>query len=287
LIQLLAKGGVKRPERGVVQKMYRRFANRIQFQVDQQNSEAIANTYFDAKMLPSTTTQLDLKTFGYAIDGPLHEGSEISFCVRTADEVPEILTLKPLDDLEAERIIAFHGVVCNRQQHPHILPFSIVQLPNKPVYFISPCMPGTIEVIQGARVESAVALWNQISSALDYIHSLNFAHMDVKPSNIFVTPAAARFVLGDLGSIACPGTITSATRPFVPTDFESISGNRFRAAFSIDWWMLAITVLDFVGACRVGDGNSDLSCNRVKELLSSSQFEGKFLIIVHKLDSCQ
>jgi hypothetical protein len=287
--QLLSKGGVHRPDKGVMNNMLRRFANRVSLQIDLQDSEAMAVTYFDAAALPSTTTRRNLKQLGYAVGRPIEEGSVISYCFRTSEAISEVLTLKPLNAEETSRIIAFQAAVAsgNNEQHHHVLQFSILEalVPNKPAYFIAPCMPATIAMIPGASLNSAVELWNQISSALTYIHSINFAHMDVKPSNIFVTAAPARFVLGDLGSIARVRFPTCSTRSFVPTDFEPICGGQFCASFAIDWWMLAITVLDFVGACHGGGGEFGLSCSRIQELLQSPLYEGKFQFIVQLLES--
>jgi serine/threonine protein kinase len=59
-------------------------------------------------------------------------------------------------------------------------------------------------------------LFNQMMTCIEYLHTSNFVHMDIKPSNIFYNEFGD-YYLGDFGS-ACKigGRITSTTEAFSP-----------------------------------------------------------------------
>jgi serine/threonine protein kinase len=74
--------------------------------------------------------------------------------------------------------------------------------------------------------------------ALEYMHSLDLVHMDVKGSNIFIDQAGDWF-LGDFGSTCVKGeTVITSTPSFYPTNLGGVS-----AYPKYDWFMLLVAIL--------------------------------------------
>jgi serine/threonine protein kinase len=88
--------------------------------------------------------------------------------------------------------------------------------------------------------------------ALEALHAQDLAHMDVKPANICFALRGEDFVLIDVGSLAAFGVLTHSTKAFLPREFlpkKDDQGNvkydgKIRAAAKVDWWMLAVTLMD-------------------------------------------
>jgi len=89
--------------------------------------------------------------------------------------------------------------------------------------------------------------------ALDFLHRGRLAHMDVKPSNIFVD-AAGHFWLADFGSVRSIGTASTSTTPtFVPAELRVAALEAYVVSKQHDWWMLGMTVTDML-TVRPEDG---------------------------------
>ncbi len=101
----------------------------------------------------------------------------------------------------------------------------------------------TLEPIAHVDAQDSQALWRDMRQALEALHGLGFAHMDVKPANICFN-AASEAVLIDLGSICPFGDRSSSTPAYCPTDLDG------RASPARDWWMLAMTLAE--KCCGVG-----------------------------------
>jgi serine/threonine protein kinase len=104
-----------------------------------------------------------------------------------------------------------------------------------------PRYPVTLEQLgRPMPVLRATTVIEQMSTALRKLHSEGLAHMDVKPSNIFVTPDG-QLLLGDFGCVRRFGEKVGTTPAFVPQDMQKQS---YAASALHDWWMLAMTVSD-------------------------------------------
>lgn len=107
-------------------------------------------------------------------------------------------------------------------------------------------------------------------AALRLLHNNSLAHMDVKPSNIFVDHQGD-FWLADFGSVRPSGCCSnlSTTAAFVPRNLR-VHNAPFVASSQHDHWMLAMTVADMVTARAggaVGAGATDPTSTDVIAIL--------------------
>jgi len=133
-----------------------------------------------------------------------------------------------------------------------------------------PRYPVTLEQLgRPMPVLRATTVIEQMSIALRKLHSEGLAHMDVKPSNIFVTPDG-QLLLGDFGCVRRFGDKVGTTAAFVPQDMQKQS---YTASALHDWWMLAMTVSDVhlaqTPSREPGAGASEARTEQVRSTLRS------------------
>lgn len=90
-------------------------------------------------------------------------------------------------------------------QHPHIVECIDVIEENNTVYMIMPYYEGqTLSELlkQFGKLDSTVIekIFNEIGSALEYIHGQKIYHRDIKPSNIYYARGENRYILLDFGA---------------------------------------------------------------------------------------
>ena len=130
---------------------------------------------------------------------------------------------------------------CEQQDEPTTSTRAIRQWVSMPEYNRTLDMMG-----HPLNIATVTRLINQMTIALGTLHSHQLAHMDVKPSNIFVTPEG-NFLLGDFGSATTFNEKTSAsTRAFLPIYRKHTIPKTFMFTANAvhDWMMLAVTVWD-------------------------------------------
>ena len=86
----------------------------------------------------------------------------------------------------------------------------------------------------------SVIMMRTLTVALRYLHRLNLAHGDMKPSNIGVSHSLD-FVMIDLGSVSKFGDRTSSTPAYIPRDKHTPD---LRSSADLDWWMLSVTMAE-------------------------------------------
>jgi serine/threonine protein kinase len=160
----------------------------------------------------------------------------------------------------------FHDAI-NEMVPASIIPFELHSKGDKRFVFMPLIMP-TLETLPSLTGDSLARFYNDLSVALEYIHGLGFAHMDVKPSNILIT-STGNFVLADLGSVAKFDEKTNSTPAYLPREIyttEKISSSK-----NVDWWMLAMIL--FEKACN-GDIHGVQTPNKQTVVNKISNIEG-------------
>ena len=80
------------PSKEIVEKMIRRFDNRVNIALRTANSELLAGIYSDAEYLPKTATLNNWALEGYVMDGCLGTGGDnLQICFK--DSVPYVLKI--------------------------------------------------------------------------------------------------------------------------------------------------------------------------------------------------
>jgi serine/threonine protein kinase len=98
-------------------------------------------------------------------------------------------------------------------------------------------------------------LWTNMNTALQTLHDMGLAHMDIKPDNVCIScisrDAPISYVLIDVGSVTSlkSGRYTNATTAFLPHERQpdGSHGGKVKASTDTDWWMLAMTLIKVAG----------------------------------------
>jgi hypothetical protein len=146
----------------------------------------ILDCYMHARLLPSATTVEALAVEGYAINGAIFAESPIHHCFDISGE-PHII--KPICSTEHKKLLAFQQHLAAAQATvPSLATFRLYADPQKDKYFmIMPFYHCTLQVVPVFtldRRELAYKLWSCLKRCLVALHALDYAHMDITPSNI-------------------------------------------------------------------------------------------------------
>lgn len=155
-----------------------------------------------------------------------------------------LIVKRVIDSNEQDRLQAF---LDQRLVHPHIVCMELIDRETSAAFYYA--MPKSTAVAANllkpiSDTVSAKLLGDMIS-ALEFLHSAKFCHMDVKIDNIGVD-AAGNFTLLDLGSICVVGGLTDVTEMYIPTHF-TIDRGQMKADPVVDYWGLAITLIKLRG----------------------------------------
>jgi serine/threonine protein kinase len=241
----------------VLRRMRLRFPQQTQLAEQHGNVTLAVDTFELAKAMPATETAKEMAADGYRIVGTLFPHCDI--LVGYNESVKQLI--KPLQPDEAQRIHAFIAARGDTRNE-HIVSFELRW--EDPVkgksFLVMPELPALLELMQLNQVHACL-LWEHMSSALEYLHELGFAHCDVKPGNICARYPLS-FVLVDLGSIAAFGARTASTPAYVPRDVL-----RGRSSAELDWCMLGMTLGEKCcgdAALDVGSGSRSITRDQLR-----------------------
>jgi serine/threonine protein kinase len=248
----------------ILTRMRERYTTRVKVILEEQNEEFARNSYCLAEILPGTSTRIFAEdVYGYVINGVYELRDELVICYKGR----AVFLLKLMSDSESKRIYEFMRA-CEKDVkstkcvtvHPNIVPFHVMNRSTIKTFLIMPKLASTVEPMT-LDLPEAVVLWENMRDALRYLHENNFAHCDVKPSNI--CSDNTKYVLIDLGSVCRFGSMSASTPAFLPKELQK---NQLSSS-AVDWWMLALTLLDKGLHLRIGEGAKEWrKCNIIEEL---------------------
>jgi len=241
--------------------------------------------YCDCKKLPNTSTVQDwINVEGVSIDGSFQNFENLIYAFERG--LPRILKL--MNEMETRRIQLFEEKQRSSElkMPDSFVPYRLISHKSKKEMAcqLMPLYKVTVSLYRGMSSEQVGALIRDVSVALDYIHSQGFAHMDVKPENIF-TDDCVKFFLGDVGSITPLGASTmDSTTAYIPDDIQRRNQRRYTASPQHDFWMLAMTLYSIFNSNKVGTGGRELTCEELKNAIVNDEvFEPFREIFTQKL----
>jgi serine/threonine protein kinase len=270
-----------------------RYINQVQAAVADNDFVFAESIYRLAEGLVGTTTDAALENDGFMEAGTVEPvtGCELTRYVK-ALETPIIgpgghpryfknVVVKTISWSEAKRI---H--VLETANIPHLITFELRpkyvvggrEEDQNPARFsmIMDQLEGSMEVYSNRcclPLPASLLLWRSMKSALEALHAMELAHMDVKPANICRAPGGNPFTLIDVGSTTPFGEQAASTRAFVPSDLQASGKARLTSEARIDWWMLAMTLMDVASLKpgNVGLGAVDADRDKIKEFLAREE----------------
>lgn len=236
----------------VVARARRRFSSQMLLAIAENKVDNAIQVYEQTLALPQTATEAMLNFEGYQLNGPWHAGNDnLTICYK--ETVPHLL--KALTPKEITRGSSLFIVLNQQSQmNPYLTSFEL-RTHDKKSFMIMPYYPSTLESVRKLSLASGTRLFGQIRSAVDYLHSLNYNHMDIKPANICLRESGD-FVLIDLGSVAMKQDMSESTVAYVPRDFQPrdkrTPNSKYKAVDVNDWLMLGMTIAEKVYGLEVG-----------------------------------
>ena len=198
--------------------------------------------------------------------------------------VPRLL--KVLTSTESARCLPLF-LVLQKQTHvnPHLTSFDL-QSNGKKSFMIMPCYASSLDKIPKLSLADGVRLFDQLRSAIDYLHSLNFNHMDIKSSNICLKENGD-FVLVDLGSVVVKHEISASTVAYVPRDFQPrfkyFPDSKYEAVDVNDWLMLGMTIAEKVYRLKVGFTTPPPTVDELVTILEADGAFGELISLFHEV----
>ena len=169
--------------------------------------------------------------------------------------------------------------------NPYLTSFEM-RTHGKKSFMIMPYYPSTLESIRKLSMASGIRLFNQVRSAVDYLHSLNYNHMDIKPANICLRETGD-FVLIDLGSVAMKLDISESTVVYVPSDFQPRNkhtpNSKYKAVDVNDWFMLGMTIAEKVYGLEVGGSSPPPTVAGLTTILETDEAFGELIALFQQV----
>mmetsp|Transcript_10665 Transcript_10665/g.14610 ORF Transcript_10665/g.14610 Transcript_10665/m.14610 type:complete len:333 (+) Transcript_10665:89-1087(+) len=241
--ELLKRSDVKKPSEKVLNKVRKYFASQALLVTTPQQARDL---YFDAADIPDTTTREQLRTHKKLwLDGPLNPSNESRSKLFFAffEGIPKVLKFPPVQaakhEAEISKILG-DDAVKNSLVAP-ITEWIIDRTAGQPAQLalLMPIYPCTLEQVPNPIPENyAMKCGMQIEIAIKFMHSKAYAHLDIKPSNIFLDNNGD-FFLGDFGAATKFGDpIIESSELYFPSDLPKV------ASQIADYYLLIATLLE-------------------------------------------
>eukprot|EP01031_Cornospumella_fuschlensis_P040246 gene40246-49041_t len=244
-----------------VNYMRKRFPHQTSLILLEENSGFAIDIYNQAQRLPLEETERAFAQIGYMLSGEVYLNNEVLVpCYKGS----RAYLVKSLNIDEYERILAFtRGAEKHMLEKPEQtrLIFYELHILRDKHFMVMPRLLGSLaEIPTPLSMHCCEVLLRDMASALDFLHDNEYAHMDIKPSNILFTETG-HFVLADLSSLTKMNEYVNnaTTHRYLPRDYpgkhvyntytqsyaETVGS--FKASKSVDWWMLAMVFADKAG----------------------------------------
>ena len=271
---LLQKHPGKPANAEVVAKMLDSYGSQVAYAVSVRDLNVLESYYQKASLIPKTATMDAFGLREYILNGPLHGNENVIVCFDKNAKPHLLKRMNNEDEIHRVRIFAAASIL-----NDHIMPFEVKGTHDNDACMLMPFYPATLtslslsHFVHGHGDTSLVEkLIGQMSVALEAMHSQDFCHMDIKPSNIAID-CEGNFVLIDVGSVAMVGEVTEATDLFLPKEDGGTYG-RYVATEKRDWLMLALTVYSKVN--DAWNGKDRVSQSVLDAFVQSTSFMAPF-----------
>ena len=267
----------------VVDRARRRFSSQMFLAIAEVNVHSAIEIYEQTLALPQTATEAILEFEGYEFNGSLYRGTEnLIICFKGT--VPHLL--KVLTQKEFDKGVSLSNVLGEETQtNPYLTTFKLRSHAEK-YFMIMPYYPSTLKHLKRLTLADGVRLFHQVRSAVDFLHSLNYNHMDIKSSNICLRENGD-FMLVDLGSVVRKSESSESTVVYVPSDFQPRDkrnpNNKYTAEDVNDWLMLGITIAEKVYSLEVGGTAPPPT---IENLITILRTDGAFGELIALFPSC-
>jgi Protein kinase domain len=287
----LARAKINAPQKSVLDTLVRRFP--MQMTVAAGDTDSAVELYEELKMLPSTTTTARLKEQTQIhLNGPAGAENINILIGSRSDKTPVMVKILIATANHPKLSFGTLTDACRKEaQVCERLGLSSTTLPfvqsevvdigdSRGVFRKAIVMPTYVRTVaDSARLWPASLIdgSKRMVQALNYMHSLNLVHMDVKGSNILIDQAGDWY-LGDFGSARDINDVVITTTPsFYPTDLCGLP-----ALPKYDWFMLLVTILielmpkKHMWANELCDsGRNVVTFARVKQSLENAMSSGE------------
>ena len=229
---------VRWPNEDVVRRMRSYYSVRVLNILLEDDANSAEEVYNLSRLLPSTATGLRLRESGITILERCNQyvGSD-STVILYGQKDAEPVALKRLvksDEIERLQYLSTLNISC-----PTIIKFELIQ---NNQYVLMPRLISNILEGNLTTPSAQIRLCTDMISAVEYLHNLGLAHMDIKPANIGVNEQGTCILL-DIGNATTIGNRAEVTEEFVPLDFAVSRRGELVASPAVDFGLIAATLL--------------------------------------------
>lgn len=234
LEEILQAGGVPSPKGSIITKMKQYFADQVTLVLSTGDSNLAVDVYRRAHFLPGPADIDRLLQSGISVVGRCKWAYQAVVLFGHRGHVPVALKLLTNEfEVESLKYLCTLSIDC-----PTIIKFELV---DNSRYLLMPRLVSNLVELGPLHEISQVSFCNDMVSAVEYLHNLRLAHMDVKPANVGIDEAG-RFILIDIGNAAVFGKETTITDLFLPLDY-AIRNGQSTARAEADFALIAVTLL--------------------------------------------
>jgi len=281
----ILKRKIHEPKEEIIKKMFTRFEVRVNNILLTDNTDLAIETYDLCEALPGDTTKEELKGSGYILNGAVAFNDKLTLCYKGMHSFVCKVIYDEREIKSLEHCFNIFGGEEQLQAAYNITYFDFLKTNTGKNLMMMPLYQNTLEMFLMADGDKCVPiqLYKEIKVAIDYLHSKNYAHMDIKPANICMNDG--KIILIDLQSIAPFGEKTYSTNAYLPFELIQKNVNFTISSKETDYWMLAMTLAEKCCGLSIG-GSKYHTKTDVINILKGYKMEGDKDCLFIELCSC-